>query len=127
MTKERTSKQKKVVRKPSTDPAIHRYYFKLDAEENAQFKAMFVRSGLDNKIKFIKSILFNRTIKVVKIDKSLQDSSLRLTHIYVQFQKIGNNYNHLVKALKTNFGEKRARILLNGVERRTIELVVLSR
>lgn len=47
--------------------------------------------------------------------------------IYHQFQSIGNNYNQTVKAVKCNFGEKRAYALLRNLEKATIDLVVLSK
>ena len=42
-------------------------------------------------------------------------------------QAIGNNYNQTVKAVKSNFGEKRAFALLRNLEKATIDLVVLSK
>ena len=44
-----------------------------------------------------------------------------------RFQAIGNNYNQTVKAVKSNFGEKRAFALLRNLEKATIDLVVLSK
>ena len=38
-----------------------------------------------------------------------------------------SNYNQAVKAIKTNFGEKRAYALLRNLEKVTIDLVVLSK
>ena len=55
------------------------------------------------------------------------DYCIRLTNFYHQFQSIGNNYNQMVKAVKTNFGEKRAYALLRNLEKATIDLVVLSK
>jgi len=49
---------------------------------------------------------------VVRIDKAAMDYYVRLTNFYHQFQAVGNNYNQAVKAIKTNFGEKRAYALL---------------
>lgn len=55
------------------------------------------------------------------------DYYIRLTNFYHQFQSIGNNYNQTVKAVKTNFGEKRAFVLLRNLEKATIDLVLLSK
>ena len=49
------------------------------------------------------------------------------TNFYHQFQAIGNNYNQTVKAVKSNFGEKRAFALLRNLEKAIIDLVVLSK
>ena len=65
--------------------------------------------------------------KVVRIDKAAMDYYIRLTNFYHQFQAIGNNYNQTVKAVKSNFGEKRAFALLRNLEKATIDLVVLSK
>ena len=72
-------------------------------------------------------MLFGREIKVVKIDKATMDYYIRLTNFYHQFQAIGNNYNQTVKAVKSNFSDKRALALLYKLEKITMELVVLSR
>ena len=114
-------------RKPKQDPAVHRYGIKLTGDENFRFRQMFEESGLDCYSKFIKAILFKREIKVVKIDKTTLDYYVRLTQLYRQFQAVGNNYNQIVRTLKTNFGEKRALQMLYRLEQRTVELVVLSK
>ena len=77
--------------------------------------------------RFIKAVLLDKEIKVVRIDKAAMDYYIRLTNFYHQFQSIGNNYNQTVKAVKTNFGEKRAFALLRNLEKATIDLVVLSK
>ena len=72
-------------------------------------------------------MVFGKEIKVVRIDKATMDYYVRLTNFYHQFQSIGNNYNQTVKAVKTNFGEKRAYALLRNLEKATIDLVVLGK
>ncbi len=114
-------------RKPKQDPAVHRYGIKLTGDENFRFRQMFEQSGLDCYSKFIKAVLFKREIKVVKVDKTTLDYYVRLTQFYRQFQAVGNNYNQIVRTLKTNFGEKRALQMLYRLEQCTIELVVLSK
>jgi hypothetical protein len=88
---------------------------------------LFQRSGLKEKAKFIRAMLFSREMKVVKIDKATMDYYIRLTNFYNQFQAIGNNYNQTTRAVKNNFGDKRAHQLLYKLEQRTIELVVISK
>ena len=85
------------------------------------------QAGITDRARYIKSVLFGREIKVVKIDKAASDFYTRLTNFYRQFQAIGNNYNQTVKALKANFGEKRALHMMAGLEKATVELIVLSR
>ena len=121
------NKSKTVGRKPKSDPAVYRYGIKLNAEENGKFELLFQKSGLSQRSKFIKTMIFGREIKVVKIDKATMDYYIRLTNFYHQFQAIGNNYNQTVKAVKTNFGDKRALALLYKLEKITMELVLLSK
>jgi hypothetical protein len=82
---------------------------------------------MNEKAKFIKNMLFGNVMKTVKIDRAAMDFYVRLTNFYAQFQAIGNNYNQTVKAVKTNFSEKRALALLYKLEKTTIELVALSK
>ena len=100
-------------RRPKKDPAVYRYGIKLNAEENGQFELRFAKS--------------DREMKVVKLDKAAMDYYIRLTNFYHQFQAIGNNYNQTVRAVKANFGDKRAFALVAKLEKATLELVVLSK
>ena len=104
--------RKGVGRKSKSDPAVYRYGIKFNSRENAQFELSFQKSGMAYRARFIKSVLLNKEIKVVRIDKAAMDYYVRLTNFYHQFQAVGNNYNQAVKAIKTNFGEKRAYALL---------------
>lgn len=120
-------KQSKGGRPPINDPAVHFCAFKLNSQEKLLFDRMLDKSGITDRSKYIKAVLFGREIKVVKIDKATMDYYIRLTNFYHQFQAIGNNYNQTVKAIKSNFGEKRGLQMLYRLEKATIELVVLSK
>ena len=100
-------------RKPKPDKMRHRYVFRLDDGDNARFLALFDESG--------------REIKVIKLDKGTQDFYMRLTTFHSQFRAIGTNYNQCVRALKSNFSEKKALAFLYKLERHTLELVELSK
>jgi len=113
-------------RKPVADPAVYRYSIKLNSVDNVKFEALFIQSGLFEKSKFIKAMIFDKKIKVVKIDKAAMDYYMRLTNIYVQYKAVGVNYNQVVKAVKTNFDEKRAMSLLYKLEKATVQLVAYS-
>ena len=119
--------RKSAGRKPKTDSAVHRYVVRLNSEENGHFKIRFQKSGQKQHSKFIKAMIFGHEMKIVKIDKAAMDYYIRLTNFYHQFQAIGNNYNQTVKAVKSNFGEKRAFALLRNLEKATIDLVVLGK
>ena len=114
-------------RKPKSDPAVHRYGIKLTSEENDRFNLLFAESGMRQKAGFIKKAIFGGRVKVVKIDKATMDYYIRLTEFFRQFQAVGNNYNQVVRAIKTNFGERRAMALLNKLEKATLELILISK
>ena len=97
------------------------------APENARFLALFDASGLHTKAQYIVAVLLNRELKTIKIDKAGQDFYMRLTTFHSQFRIVGANYNQIVKALKTNFTEKKALAFLYKLEKETIKLVELSR
>lgn len=119
-------KQLKKGRKPKENPLVYRYVFRLNAEENAEFLRQFDTSGLKVKADFIRSILFEREIKVVKVDKSAHDFYVKLTELYAQFRKIGVNYNQVVKLLHNTFTAKKAQFLLSKLEKQTIALITIS-
>jgi hypothetical protein len=115
-------------RPPKADPCRHRYSIKLNDVDNAQFLSLLEETGLRyNAAKFIKTCLFKREIKYVKLDKAAMDYYMRLTTFHSQFRAIGVNYNQEVKHLKATFTEKMALAMLDRLEKATIELVVISK
>ncbi|SHL79098.1 hypothetical protein SAMN05444267_10254 [Chryseobacterium polytrichastri] len=118
-------KQNKGGRIPKSDPSIHRHVFRLTDEENARFLALFEASGMNNKAKFIISVLFGKEIKTVKINKAAMDYYMRLTTLYGQFRAVGVNYNQIVKLLYRNFSEKKAAAYLYKLEKQTTEMAKL--
>ena len=114
-------------KKPKLKKRDNRYVVRLTDDENARFLALFDASGLHTKAQYIVAVLLNRELKTVKIDKAGQDFYMRLTTFHSQFRAIGVNYNQIVKALKTNFTEKKALAFLYKLEKETIKLVELSR
>lgn len=114
-------------RKPKNDPADRKYSFRLNAEENTRFERLLADSGARDRTLFIKKSIFSGQIKVVRIDKATMDYYIKLTEFHKQFQAIGNNYNQVVRALKNNFGEKRAMSLLYRLEKLSVELMLLCK
>ena len=112
-------------RKPKLNPAQNRYMFRLTDEENARFLAMFEKSGVHRKAKFITSVLFGKEIKTVTVDKVTMDYYMRLTNFHSQFRSIGVNYNQIVKMLYHNFSEKKAAAFLYKLEKQTAEMALL--
>lgn len=127
MNDQKNNKKSKGGRKPKINPLNHRYVFRLDDEDNSKFLSLFEASGIDNKAKFITSVLFSKEIKTVKIDKGTVDFYMRLTSFYSQFRAVGVNYNQVVKLLYTHFTEKKAAAFLYQLEKHTAELSTLCR
>ena len=117
----------KTGRKPKSDPADYKYSFRLNAGEKMRFEKLVTESEAKDKPRFIKKAIFGGTIKVVKIDKATMDYYIRLTEFHKQFQAVGNNYNQVVRAIRSNFGEKRAMSLLYKLEKMTLELMLLNK
>jgi len=125
MTKEKRKKHKGG-RKQKANPRKHRYSFNLNDEENARFILLFEASGMGVKAHFITACVFEKPVKVVKIDKGTIDFYMRLTNFYGQFRAVGVNYNQVTKAIKNNFSEKKALAFLSQLEKATLELVAIN-
>lgn len=78
---------------------------------------------MDNKAEFVISMLFEKEIKTVKIDKGTVDFYMRLTSFHSQFRAIGVNYNQIVKLLYSQFSDKKASAYLYKLEKETAEMV----
>lgn len=126
MTSENRQKHKGG-RKQKANPCIHRYSINLNDEDNARFLSQFEASGMKVKAHFITVCLFEKQVKVVKIDKGTSDFYMRLTNFYGQFRTIGVNYNQVTKAIKNNFSEKKALVFLSQLEKATLELVAINK
>lgn len=127
MIPDNQSNRRKGGRNPKDKPAVFRYSIRMNVDENNKFLSLFEQSGEVVKAHFITSCIFNKPIKVVKIDKGVQDYYMRLTTFFGQYRAIGTNYNQVVKALKSNFAEKKALAFLYKLEKATLELVTLQK
>ena len=114
-------------RKPKNDRANYRYTVNFTEMENVRFLALLRQSETKGISKFIAAMIFGREMKIVRIDKATVDYYMRLTNFYSQYQAVGVNYNQTVKAIKTNFSEKRALVLLRQLEKATFELVATNK
>jgi rRNA processing protein Krr1/Pno1 len=52
---------------------------------------------------------------------------MRLTTFFGQFRSVATNYNQIVKALGSNFTEKKALAFLYKLEKATLELVEIHK
>jgi hypothetical protein len=114
-------------RKPKIDPCKHRYAISLNDVDNARFLSLFEASGMNVKAHFITATLFEKPVKVVKIDKGTVDYYMRLTSFYSQFRAIGVNYNQVTKAIRGAFTERMALALLSKLEKATFQLAEINK
>jgi len=126
MTSEK-SHQRQGGRKPKADPVTYRYSVSFNETQHNDFLSRFERSGMKVKAHFITSCIFDRELKVVKIDKAAMDYYMRLTTLHGQFRAIGTNYNQVTKAIKATFTEKKALAFLYKLEKATLDLVAIHR
>ena len=104
------------------DPAKHRHVLYLNERENARFLAQWEQSGVESKSRFIAARIFGEPFRVVKVDKTAVEYCARLTEFYAQYRGVAVNYNQIVKALHSNFSEKKALAFLYKLEKATHEL-----
>lgn len=127
MENELDKNKKKVGRKPKKVKAKHKYMFRLTAEENAKFLALYDQSGISNRAEFVRKTIFKKDIKIICYNKSVCDFYMKLTHFYSQFRAVGTNYNQVVKILYRHFSERKAAAYLYKLEKQTIELAKLTK
>ena len=122
-----TTTKKRIGRPTTTDPRVHRYNFKLTTEENIRFKQMLCKAGLEhNRSRFIVKRIFGEESVVVRRDPSKVQFIARLNDFYFQFQKLGNNYNQIVKAINAYFSNIAIPHQIAMLEQRTRKLKALS-
>ncbi|MDH6357031.1 conjugal transfer protein MobA [Parabacteroides sp. PF5-9] len=114
-------------RPPKNDPAKHRLTVNLTDTQHAGFLAMFEQSGVQSLSAFISARIFGDEFRVVKTDASAVEFTAKLTALHSQFRSVGVNYNQIVKELHSNFGEKKALVLLYKLEKATVELAGIGR
>ena len=112
-------------RKPET--ASYKYSFRLNEEQHIRFNELLCKAGSEhNRSRFIVKRIFNEEFVVVKRDPSKVQFIARLNDFYFQFQKLGNNYNQIVKAINARFSNVAIPHQIAMLEQRTRELKALS-
>lgn len=127
MNDEKNLNRSKGGRIPKKDPANIRHIFYLNEADQARFLSLFEQSGHKIKAHFITSCIFDKPMKVIKIDRNTRDYYMRLTTFFGQFRGIATNYNQIVKALNSNFTEKKALAFLYKLEKATLDLVEIHK
>ena len=105
----------------------YKYSFRLNEEQNIRFNELLCKAGSEhNRSRFIVKRLFSEEFVVVRRDPSKTQFVARLNDFYFQFQKLGNNYNQVVKAVNTHFSNVAIPHQIAMLEQRTRELKTLS-
>ena len=88
---------------------------------------MLSEAGLEhNRSRFIIKRIFSERFEVLKRDPSKVQFIARLNDFYFQFQRIGANYNQVVKAINAHFSNVAIPHQIAALEQRTRELKALS-
>ena len=107
--------------------ASYKYSFRLDEQQNIRFCRMLAEAGLEhNRSRFIVKRIFAEEFVVVRRDPSKGQFVARLNDFYFQFQKLGNNYNQIVKVINAHFSNVAIPHQIAVLEQRTGELKALS-
>ena len=105
----------------------YKYSFRFNEEQNIRFNELLCKAGLEhNRSRFIVKRIFGEEFVVVRRDPSKVQFVARLNDFYFQFQKLGNNYNQVVKAVNTHFSNVAIPRQIAMLEQRTRELKTLS-
>lgn len=123
MTEKRKNRTGRI---PKNDPAVFRYTVRFNEEEHNRFLSMYERSGVSARSVFIKAHFFGLPFRVLTEDKNLVEYYTRLSSFHAQYRAVGNNYNQVVKELKSRFSEKKAMALLYRLEKCMMELVSVT-
>ena len=107
--------------------ASYKYSFRLDEQQNIRFCRMLAEAGLEhNRSRFIVKRIFAEEFRVVRIDPTLGRYVTRLNQFYEQIQRVGNNYNQIVKAINAHFSNVAIPHQIAMLEQRTRKLKALS-
>ena len=113
-------------RKEAPTPS-HKYSFRIYEEQNIRLYPVLCKAGLEhNRSRFIVKRIFEEEFVVIKRDPSKVQFVARLNDFYFQFQKLGNNYNQIVKAVNAHFSNITIPHQIAMLEQRTRELKALS-
>ena len=105
----------------------YKYSFRLNEEQNIRFNELLCKAGLEhNRSRFIVKRTFAEKFIVIRRDPSKVQFVARLNDFYFQFQKLGNNYNQIVKAVNSHFSNIAIPHQIAMLEQRTRELKALS-
>ena len=105
----------------------YKYSFRLNEEQEIRFRQLLAAAGLEhNRSQFIVKRLFAERFEVIRRDPSKVEFLTRLNDLYFQFQRVGNNYNQVVRAINSHFSNVSIPRQIATLEQHTRDLKVLS-
>lgn len=105
----------------------YKYSFRLTEEQNIRFCQMLCEAGCEgNRSRFIVKRIFAEEFRVLRRDPTKIEFVARLNDFYFQFQRVGNNYNQVVKAINTHFSQSAIPKQVMLLEHQTRELIAQS-
>lgn len=109
------------------DIRSYKYSFRLNEEQNLRFMQMLSDADdAQNRSRFIVARIFAEEFRVVRIDPTKGQYIAGLNRFYAQFQRIGNNYNQVVRAINAHFSNAAIPKQIRVLELQTRELKALS-
>ncbi len=84
-------------------------------EDQIRVIESFKRSGCDTKSDFVRKMILREDFRVVKVDDTLMQYSIKLTDFILAVNKIGVLYNQAVKAINKYHSEEKANQMLNNI------------
>ena len=126
-TPEFLSNDSSAKKQPLSQTPSYKYSFRLNEEQEIRFRQMLAAAGLEhNRSRFIVKRLFAERFEVIRRDPSKVEFLTRLNDLYFQFQRVGNNYNQVVKAINSHFSNVSIPRQIAALEQHTRELKALS-
>ena len=105
----------------------YKYSFRLNEEQNIRFNELLSKAGSEhNRSRFIVKRLFAERFEVIRRDPSKVEFLARLNDLYFQFQRVGHNYNQVVRAINSHFSNVSIPRQIAALEQHTRELKALS-
>ncbi len=112
---------------PLSQTPSYKYSFRLNEEQDIHFRQLLAAAGLEhNRSRFIVKRLFAERFEVIRRDPSKVEFLTRLNDLYFQFQRVGNNYNQVVRAINSHFSNVSIPRQIVALEQHTRELKALS-
>ena len=88
---------------------------------------LFHKSGAETKSDFVRARILGESFKVITVDKSAVEYYRKLSELTAQIHKIGVLYNRAVRAINSYHSVKTAHILLEKLEKLSIQIIELQR